>query len=77
MCLLFENEWRFGEYEKVFTRSNHHQGAFRKFNIPSSEPMKVLRLLDEYNLNELSLFESEEALMITLALRELHFRAFS
>jgi hypothetical protein len=33
--------------------------------------MKVLRLLDEYNLNELSLFESEEALMKTLTFREL------
>jgi hypothetical protein len=36
--------------------------------------MTVLRLLDEYNLNELSLFESEEALMKTLTLREIDFR---
>lgn len=75
MCVSFENEWRFDQYQKVFERRNHHQGIFWKFNIPSTERLKVLRLLDEYNLNELSLFESEEALMKTMALRELHFRA--
>jgi len=71
ICLAFQNGWRFGRYAEVFERSNHHQGVYRKFNIPSSERMKVLRLLDEYNLNELSLFESEEALMKTLTFREL------
>jgi hypothetical protein len=72
LCLSFENgEWRFARYDDVFRRSDHHQGVYRKINIPSSERMKVLRLLDEYNLNELSLFESEEALMKTLAFREL------
>ncbi len=73
LCLSFENgEWRFGRYQDVFERSDHHQGVYRRFNIPSSERLKVLRLLDESNLNELSLFESEEALMETLAFRELH-----
>ena len=71
LCLSFQNEWQFAPYAEVFQRSNHHQGVYRKFNIPSSERMKVLRLLDEYNLNELSLFESEEALMKTLTFREL------
>ncbi len=71
LCLSFQNEWRFARYSEVFERSNHHQGMYRKFNIPSSERMKVLRLLDEYNLNELSLFESEEALLKTLSFREL------
>jgi hypothetical protein len=71
ICLWFKNEWEFGRYNDVFQRTNHHQGEYRKFNIPSSERMKVLQFLDEYNLNELSLFESEEALMKTLTFREL------
>lgn len=71
MCLLFDKEWKFARYIDVFERSNHHQGVYRKFNIPSSERTKVLCHLDEYNLNEVSLFESEEALIKTLAFREL------
>jgi len=71
ICLSFKDEWEFGRYSDVFERSNHQQGEYRKFNIPSSERLKVLRILDEYNLNELSLFESEEALMKTLTFREL------
>ncbi len=71
LCLSFQNEWRLARYSEVFERSNHHQGIYRKFNIPASERTKVLQFLDEYNLNELSLFESEEALMKTLTFREL------
>ena len=74
LCLAFQDQWRFGRYEDVFKNKNHHQGNYRKFNLPSSERMTVLRLLDESNLNEASLFESEEGLMQTLALREFDFR---
>jgi hypothetical protein len=44
-----------------------------KINIPSTERLKVLRLLDGYNLNAYSLFQSEETLMETIAVRELDF----
>ena len=50
-----------------------YQDVLWKFNIPWSERMRVLRLLDAYNLNAFSLFESEECLMETLAIREMEF----
>ena len=40
-----------------------------RFNIPSTERKKVLRFLDEFNLNAYSLFGSEESLMNMLAVR--------
>jgi hypothetical protein len=43
----------------------------KKFVIPSEERPKVLRLLDEHNLNAFSLFGSEESLMETIAIRKL------
>ncbi len=40
----------------------------------SDRTAKVQKMLDSYNLNAFSLFGSEESLMETMALRELHFR---
>jgi len=45
-----------------------------KFNIPWGERIKVLKLLDDHNVNAFSLFDSDEALLETIALRELTFR---
>lgn len=47
------------------------QDELWKFNVPWTERLKVLGLLDGYNLNAFSLSESEESLMETLALRKL------
>jgi hypothetical protein len=41
-----------------------------KFNLPSAERVKVLRLLNDYNLNAFSLFDSEESLLETMWFRE-------
>ena len=41
-----------------------------KFNLPSTERVKVLRLLNEYNLNAFSLLDSEETLLETMWFRE-------
>jgi len=51
-------------------RGHSQQGLCRKFTIPASEQIKVLTLLDEFNVNSFSLFGSEESLMETLAARE-------
>lgn len=40
-----------------------------KFNLPFTERMRVLALLDAHNLNARSLFESEESIMETLKFR--------
>ena len=79
VCAEFKNagdqsgEWYFAKHEGVFQRNAPYQDILWKFNIPWTERLKVLRLLDEYNLNAFSLFESEESLMETLAVRELSF----
>jgi hypothetical protein len=72
MCLIFDNdkEWRFEHYETVFGKGRGKQGWCWKYTIPASERQKVLKLLDEHNLNAFSLFSSEESMMATLAARE-------
>lgn len=73
LCLAFDNEWRFEEYDKVFDSGLDQQGICWKFTIPASQRRKVLQMLDEYNLNAFSLFESEDAMIETLATREFSF----
>jgi hypothetical protein len=74
ICIVRDEEWRYVPHESAFARDDPSQDVLWKFNIPSSEKLKVLKLLDGYNLNALSLFGSEESLMETMALREIHFR---
>jgi hypothetical protein len=75
--------WRFAPHENVLVQDdsppgNPQQDVLWKFNIPSTERLKVLRLLnDDYNINAFSLFQSEESLMETMALRELDLRRTS
>jgi hypothetical protein len=71
LCLGFDTEWRFEQYHTVFDDGRHQQGICWKITIPATERPKVLKELDEYNVNSLSLFGSEESLMDTLATREL------
>jgi FRG domain len=73
LCVLFSDEWRFAEYQEVFDYPNQSQWRFWKFNIPYSARAKVLKRLDQHNLNAFSLFGSEESLMDTMALRTWHF----
>lgn len=70
LCLGFESEWRFEQYDTVFNQGHRQQAACVKFTIPIAERPKVLKLLDAYNLNAFSLFGSEESMMETLAIRE-------
>jgi hypothetical protein len=60
-------------HEDVFANGDDEQDVLWKFNIPAAERLKVLRMLDRYNLNAFSLFGSEESLMETVALRSFHF----
>jgi hypothetical protein len=73
LCMGFDDEWRFEKYDVIFERGPRQQGICWKFTIPVTERAKVLRLLDEYNLNAFSLFSSEESMMETLALRQFCF----
>ena len=75
MCVSYESEWHFAKHESAFEFGEDHQDALWKFDIPWAERLKVLNRLDTYNLNAFSLFESEECLNETLALREMKFKA--
>lgn len=72
LCVQFEADagWRFVPHQKVVDQSRIDQDVTWKFVIPPTERPKVLSVLDRYNLNQYSLFGSEESLMETLALRE-------
>ena len=70
LCLFYEDEWWFDNYDEVFTTGREQQGFCWKFTIPATERTKVLQVLDEHNLNAFSLFGSEESMMMTLATRE-------
>lgn len=69
-----ENGLHLASHEDVVARGDPEQDVIRKFNIPSAERLKVLSLLENYNLNAFSLFGSEESLMETMATRELEFK---
>lgn len=61
--------WCFHPHETVFG-SRPAQDTLWKFNLPSTERLKILSLLNEYNLNAFSLFDSEESLLETMWFRE-------
>lgn len=74
-CIIKEDgEWQYAKHEEAFDRCDPDQDVLWKFNIPYSERLNVLKLLDSYNINALSLFGSEEGLMETVALREIHLK---
>jgi hypothetical protein len=62
-------KWQFDSHQKVFENPRPNQDFLWKFDIPSTEREKIMGLLDQYNLNAYSLFESEESLLETLWLR--------
>ena len=74
VCLMFENQWHFSQHGQAFSYNESYQDLLWKFNIPSTERLQVMKLLDDFNLNAFSLFNTEDSLMETMALRELDFR---
>jgi hypothetical protein len=79
MCIVrdtnLEGEWRYVPHEEAFNNIiDHDQDILWKFNIPYTERFKVLKLLDLYNINAMSLFRSKESLMETMALRRIYFK---
>jgi hypothetical protein len=58
-------------HQRVFDLGRNDQDLLWKIEIPVTERMKVLCLLDRFNLNAFSLFDSDERLMETLAFRHI------
>lgn len=66
------DDWHYTCHEKTFAINMINQDILYKFNIPSTERFKVLKKLDEYNINSFALFGTEESLISTMAMRELY-----
>ncbi|WP_164933904.1 FRG domain-containing protein [Bradyrhizobium guangzhouense] len=76
-CLRWgADQWFFEPHESVFgQKDNLQQDLLWKITIPGQERMKVLSYLDKFNLNEFTLFDSEESLLEMLATRVIDMRA--
>lgn len=73
-CCQFNKENIFFEpHESAIKRNVPKNNRIIKFTLPTTERMKVLKLLDSVNINAYSLFETEEALLETVAIREIDF----
>lgn len=59
----------FSSHEEAFPLSCTDENLLWKFTLPSSERIRVLKKVDEMNINSHQLFNSTESLMETLALR--------
>jgi|SRR5712664_266421 len=73
ICVFFDDLWHFAPHKDVFGLDDPHQDLLIKINIPTTERLKVLKLLDDHNLNAFSLIGSDESLMETMAVRVLDF----
>lgn len=69
-CQYSDGSWHSRSHASVFEKGEDNQDNLWKFTLPSSEAPAVIKHLDEYNINAYSLFQSEEALMETLARRQ-------
>jgi hypothetical protein len=76
VCTKFsDDKLQVANHEEVFGRNDPKQDLLWKFVLPAEERDSVLRRLDSYNLNAFSLFQTEDALLETMALREIDFEA--
>ena len=72
LCAQFSADaWLFASHSGVFGKGKEEQDKLWKFTVPASEAPAVMKRLDEYNINAFSLFQSEEALLETIARRHL------
>jgi hypothetical protein len=69
------NDLSYACHADAFLDDTEDQDQLWKFNIPVSERYTVLSSLEQYNINAFSLFESEDSLMETLAIREIFLRS--
>jgi hypothetical protein len=60
----------FTAHEPVFGRNEREQDLLFKIVLPRSERLRGLRQLSDYNINHFTLFQTEDSLIKTLALRQ-------
>jgi len=72
VCLAGQGISRsYARHDEASSRIQDEHNELWKFNIPQSERQKVLKRLEQYDVNALSLYDSEEGLMETICLREI------
>jgi hypothetical protein len=74
LCVQFDKIWRFSYHEEVASQNNQDQDILWKITIPANERLAALISLDEHNINEFSLFETEDGLLRTMGMRRFDFR---
>jgi FRG domain len=62
----------YASHENAFSKTEEGENLLWKFTLPACERIHVLRILDRMNINSLSLFDTEDSLMETVALREFY-----
>jgi hypothetical protein len=69
------DQWYFVPHDTVFgIKDNLQQDLLWKMIVPAKEREKALRYFDQFNLNEFTLFDSEEGLLEMLASRVIDMR---
>jgi hypothetical protein len=70
-CVQFLNgQWFFRSHDDVFGQTGlPKQDLLWKISVPANERLKVLRFCEKVNLNDFTLFDSEEALLEQQAMR--------
>ncbi len=66
-----ENEWIYSKHESYFEHADDKQDYLRKITFPRHIRDEALKRLDLMNINDYSLFRTEEGLMSMLAFREI------
>ena len=69
-----DDKWWYASHEDVFAAGVTEQDRLWKCTLPATERKAVLQFLDTHNVNAFSLFQSDEALLETIALRETELR---
>jgi hypothetical protein len=71
---LDSKDHNFVAHENVFAMEEKRQDILIKIVIPRSIRLKALSILDSYNINYFSLFQTEDSLIKTLSLKELELK---
>jgi len=64
----------FKPHSAVFDHGDQHQDLLIRISLPSSDRVEALKELEDYNINAFTLFQNEDALVSTLALRQFDLR---
>ena len=64
----------FCSHHEIFDKHNPNQDILIKITLPTSEKKSVLKDLDDYNINHFTLFQSEDALVKWLGIKDFDYK---